>query len=190
MFMVTGRTYDVLFRRRREGRTNYRKRLSLLKSGDRVVARKTSHGVIAQLVSYAPEGDRVVACATSKDIEKYGLPPSKNVACAYLVGYALAKRALAKGVKKAVLDIGRRTPVKSSFAFAVLKGVIDGGLEMPYDEKVFNTDRFAGKHISEHAKSLKGSNPEAYKKMFSQYLKMGIDPEALPQLIEKIKAKI
>ena len=43
-------------------RTNYRKRLELLKSGiPRVVVRKTDKSVIAHIVQYSEEGDKTIA---------------------------------------------------------------------------------------------------------------------------------
>jgi len=190
MARATRSTYNVSFRRRREGRTDYKKRLALLKFGDRLVARKTSSRIIAQVVSFDAKGDRIISMATSKDIEKAGLPFMKSLPAAYLTGYKAAKEAVKKGVKKAVLDIGRRTPVKASFAFAVLKGAIDGGLDIPHDEVVFDNDRFMGKHIAEYAKSLKESSPEEYKRRFSRYLKKGVAPEELPALVESLKGKL
>ncbi|MEM0437814.1 MAG: 50S ribosomal protein L18 [Candidatus Micrarchaeia archaeon] len=191
MAKATRSTYRVSFRRRREGRTTYSKRLAMIKSGEaRLVARKTSSSIIAQVVSYSPKGDNVVASARSAELEKYGLPPIKSLPAAYLVGYALAKRALSKGVKRAILDMGRRTPVASSFAFAVLKGALDAGLDVPHNPSVFNEDRFSGKHIADYAKSLKESDEAAYKKRFSAYLAKGVSPESLPQLVQSIKSKL
>ncbi|MCX8205604.1 MAG: 50S ribosomal protein L18 [Candidatus Micrarchaeota archaeon] len=191
MAKATRSTYRVSFRRRREGRTTYSKRIAMLKSGEaRLVARKTSSGIIAQVVLYSPQGDRVVASARSAELEKHGLPRLKSLPAAYLVGYALAKRALPKGVKRAILDMGRRTPVASSFAFAVVKGAVDGGLEIPHNPAVFNDDRFSGKHIADYAKLLKESDEAAYRKKFSAYLAKGVSPESLPQLIQSIKGKL
>lgn len=190
MAKATRSTYKVSFRRRREGKTDYKKRLALLKSGDRLVARKTSSRVIVQVVSFDAKGDRIISMATSSDFEKAGFPPTNNLPAAYLAGYKAAKGALKKGVKAVVLDMGRRTPVKASFAFAALKGAIDAGLSAPHDKSIFDDDRFTGKHIAEYAKSLKESSPDEYKKRFSQYLKKGIAPEELPNLVESLKSKI
>ncbi|MEM4756409.1 MAG: hypothetical protein QW594_04745, partial [Candidatus Woesearchaeota archaeon] len=50
----------VAFRRRRSGKTNYTKRLGLLKSGKpRLVVRKTNTAFIVQLVKHQPNGDQV-----------------------------------------------------------------------------------------------------------------------------------
>ncbi|MEM3363936.1 MAG: 50S ribosomal protein L18 [Candidatus Micrarchaeia archaeon] len=190
MAKATRSTYKVPFRRRRIGKTDYKKRLALLKFGDRLVARKTSKRIIAQVVSFGANGDKIVSMATSSDLQKVGMPLAKSLPAAYLIGYKAAKDALKKGVKKAVLDMGRKTPAKASFAFAVLKGALDAGLDVPHDESVFDNDRFMGKHIAEYARLLKGSSPEEYKKRFSQYLKKGVAPEELPKLIDSLKSKL
>ncbi|MCD6503493.1 MAG: 50S ribosomal protein L18 [Thermoplasmata archaeon] len=150
--MAHGPTYKVPFRRRREGKTNYRKRLALLKSGKpRMVVRKTLRRIIVQFIEYDPKGDRVIACADSKDLEKYGWRGSgKNTPAAYLVGYLAAKRALSKGLKEAVLDIGLHRPVRGARVFAALKGALDAGMEIPHGDDIFPSDeRIRGEHISE-----------------------------------------
>jgi large subunit ribosomal protein L18 len=188
---ATRSTYNVAFRRRREGRTNYNKRLAFLKSGStRLVARKTSNQVIVQLINYSPEGDKVITTVDNQKLVKMGWFKSKNLPTAYLSGYVAGKEAIKKGVKGAVLDLGRSTPTKSSFAFAVLKGAIDAGLDIPHSETVFDEDRFNGKHISEYAKKLKESDEELYKKRFSFYLKNKVDVDKIPELLDKMKSKM
>ena len=48
------------------------------------------------------------------------------------------------------LDIGLRTPTHGSKVYAALKGVIDSGMEIPYDASVLPPDeRLNGRHIAE-----------------------------------------
>jgi len=155
--MAHGPTYKVPFRRRREGKTNYRKRLALIKSGKpRIVVRKTLRRIIVQFIKFDPKGDRVIACADSKDLIKYGWRGSaKNTPAAYLVGYIAAKRALEKGVKEAVLDIGLHRPTRGARIFAALKGALDAGLDVPHGEGIFPSDeRIRGEHISEEVAKM------------------------------------
>lgn len=150
--MAHGPTYRVPFRRRREGKTNYRKRLALLKSGKpRMVVRKTLRRIIVQFIEFDPKGDRVIACADSKDLVKYGWKGSaKNTPAAYLVGYLAAKRALSKGITEAVLDIGLHRPTRGSRVFAALKGALDAGIAIPHGDDIFpSEERIRGEHISE-----------------------------------------
>jgi len=150
--MARGPTYRVPFRRRREGKTDYRKRLKLLRSGlPRLVVRNTNRNIIVQVINYHPNGDRIVSSAISSELRKLGWKGStKNLPCAYLTGYLAARRALAKGVKSAVLDIGLHRPSKGARVFSALKGAIDAGMLIPHgEEKVPDEDRIRGKHIGD-----------------------------------------
>ncbi len=185
MGRATSSIYRLSFRRVREGRTNYKHRLALVKSGKpRLVVRKTDRYVIAQLVEFDAPGDKVILSVHSKRFAKM-FPSLKNLPVAYLTGYALAKQAIEKGYKEAVLDLGRRTPTKSMFAYAALKGALDAGMEIPHNPEIFDESRFKGEHIANYAKQLKESDEAAYKRQFSKYLEMGIDPQKLPELLDK-----
>ena len=140
------------FSRRRKGITNYRKRLALLKSGiPRAVVRFSNAKVSIQIIEFANEGDKVLATANSNDVTGMGWKGSKtNIPVSYLSGMLAAKRAVKAGISSAVLDIGRVTPTSGGRAFATLKGLIDGGLEVPHSEDLFPDDgRISGAHISD-----------------------------------------
>ena len=140
------------FSRRRKGITNYRKRLALLKSGiPRAVVRFSNAKVSIQIIEFANEGDKVLATANSNDITGMGWKGSKtNIPVSYLSGMLAAKRAVKAGISSAVLDIGRVTPTSGGRAFATLKGLVDGGLEVPHSEDLFPDDgRISGAHISD-----------------------------------------
>jgi large subunit ribosomal protein L18 len=151
----------IPYRRKREGKTNYKKRLSLLKSREcRLVVRKTNKYMTVQFVDYNPDGDHVLLTLSSKSLQKDGWKfCCKNLPAAYLTGCLAGKRALAKKIKRAILDLGLHTPVKGSRIYAVLKGVIDSGVAVPAGEDVFpKPDRLSGKHLN---------NPEL-QKMFEE----------------------
>ena len=140
------------FSRRRRGITNYRKRLALLKSGiPRAVVRFSNAKVTVQIIDFAKEGDKVLAAANSNDVVNAGWKGSKtNIPAAYLSGMMAAKRALKAGVSSAVLDIGRITPTPGGRAFATLKGLVDGGLDVPHSSDLYPDDgRINGTHISD-----------------------------------------
>jgi len=154
-----GPHYRVPFRRRREGRTDYRKRLQLLRSASpRVVVRKTNAGVIVQVCEYSDRGDRILATAVAHELRKHGWTGSTgNLPAAYLTGYLAGRRSAAKGITAAVLDLGRQHPTKGGRLFAVLKGLLDAGVAIPHDEAVLPTpDRVQGAH-------LKGDAAERFK---------------------------
>ena len=125
----------MILKRKRNGRTNYRKRLSLLKSNElRLVVRRSNTQVIIQLVKYEPDGDKVLASSSSSTLKKLGWKGStNNIPAAYYAGYALG--AAMKG-KKAILDIGLQKPHKGGRVYAAVKGAIDGGLVMKASEEV------------------------------------------------------
>ena len=189
-----GPKYSVPFRRRREGKTDYRARRALILSKmPRIVARGSLKHMTVQVVNAKVEGDEVLASAHSKELVRdYGWKGAcGNVPAAYLTGLLCGLKALQKGIKKAILDIGLRTPVKGSRVFAVLKGALDAGLEVPHSEEILPDDsRVRGEHIANYAKMLASENPEEYNRRFSEYLAKKLKPEKLPEHFAKVKEKI
>ncbi len=148
--MAMGPRFSVKFRRAREGKTDYKKRVTLLKSNlPRLVVRKSNKQILAQVVSFDVKGDRVIAQANSAELKKLGWRHGlKNTPAAYLTGLLAGKRALEKKVPEAILDVGLYTTVRGAKVFAALKGAVDAGLKINHDTKVFPAeDRIAGKHI-------------------------------------------
>ncbi len=151
-------TYTVKFRRRREGKTNYKKRLALLKSEKpRLVMRKSLRYITAQIVVFDPKGDKTLVSVTSKNLKKMGWNYScKNLPASYLTGLLIGKKALEKGIKEAVLDIGVYRSTKGNKLYAVAKGAIDAGLKVPIGEEVIpSEERIKGKHIAEYLEKFK-----------------------------------
>ncbi len=142
----------VPMRRRREGKTDYRNRLGLLKSGEtRVVVRRTTGNVIVQFIDWAETGDEVKATAVGQELKQLGWTGSaKNTPAAYLTGFLAGKRALAEGIDNAVLDLGRHAPVRGSKVFAALKGIVDAGVEVPHGDDIYPTeDRLTGEFLDQ-----------------------------------------
>ncbi len=138
MTKARGPTYEVHFRRRREGKTRYDKRLAYIKSGlPRMVVRKSNRYMLVQFVEFSAAGDRCIVTVDGARLKKdYKWDAKRNVWSAYLTGLLAGKEAAKKGVKKFVLDTGRYTPSKGSVLFAALKGAVDAGLETAYDSGV------------------------------------------------------
>lgn len=188
--MAHGSKYKVAFRRRREGKTDYNARYKLVDlDKNRLVARISNANVIVQIIKIGENGDETIVSAHSKELQKIGWQGgSKNTSAAYLTGFLCGKKALAKGVNSAVLDIGLKPSVKGSKVFATLKGAVDAGLEVPHGDSIIpDEDRISGEHIAEYAKLL---SEEDIKKRFSQYLERGLQPVDLPSHFEEIKNKI
>jgi len=97
--------YQVKFRRRREGKTDYRQRKRLCCQDKnkyqtpkyRLVVRFTNKQVICQIAYALVDGDRILAQASSTELPRYGLNAGlKNYAAAYCTGLLVARRLLQK----------------------------------------------------------------------------------------------
>ncbi len=147
-----GPHFRVAFRRRREAKTDYRRRQRLLRSSvPRAVVRKTLNQTLVQIVEADVGGDRVLASARSLDLKEHGWSVGTgNVPAAYLTGYLAGKRAMAKGVKGAVLDIGLQEPTKGGRVFAALQGLVDAGVQVPHNKEILpGKERIRGEHIGD-----------------------------------------
>jgi len=102
--------YQVKYRRRREGKTDYQQRRLLITQDKnkyqtpkyRLVARITNRDVIAQVASAELKGDRIHASAYAHQLKQYGLKVGfSNYAAAYATGLLCARRILTlKGLAK------------------------------------------------------------------------------------------
>ena len=139
------------FRRKREGKTDYNKRLRLLKANKpRVVIRLSLKNIIMQVVEFHPTGDKILASASTKDLQKQFKWDGnrRNTPAAYLTGLLLAKKAQEKKIKEAIVDLGLQQIIKGSVIAAAIKGAADGGLNIPHSPEIFPSDeRIQGKHI-------------------------------------------
>lgn len=191
---MSGPSYRVPYRRRRKGKTDFHARRALVLSRiPRLVARGSLRYMMVQIVEAQPQGDKIIASAYSRELNKtYDWRGcSGNLPSAYLTGFLCGLRAAAKGVKKAILDIGLHPPTKGSRIFAALKGVMDAGVEVPCDkEKLPDDKRITGQHIVDYAKQLASSEQETYQNQFSRYLTEKLLPEELPEHFSQVKEKI
>jgi large subunit ribosomal protein L18 len=188
--LAHGSRYKVAFKRRKEGKTDYGARLKLIElDKSRMVVRITNNHVISQIIKVAPEGDETIISAHSQELKKMGwLGSTKNTSAAYLTGFLCGKKALIEGIDESVLDIGLKSPTKGTKIFAVLKGAVDAGLNIPHGDAILPSDeRINGEHVAQYAESL--SDDEVSLK-FSGYIKNGLSPKDLPDHFGKIKQKI
>ncbi len=150
--MAEGPTYRMPLKRRREGKTDYRQRLRLLKSGKtRAVVRVTNNRIIVQFTDFHVDGDIVKVNVDSNHLKKYGWEGhGSNLPSSYLVGYLAGKKAQEKDIEQAVLDIGLNVPQKGGILFSALNGIVDSGVHVPHDPKVLpSEERREGQHISD-----------------------------------------
>jgi large subunit ribosomal protein L18 len=146
--MAKGTTYRVGMKRRREGKTDYRRRTRYLLSGlPRLVVRRSNAHYFTHVIVPSDKGDMTLASAHSKELSsvfEWKGNGGRGTA-GYLTGYLCAKRALSAGIEKAILDAGLCIPGAGSNTFAVLKGAVDAGLDVPCDEGIFpQMERIAG----------------------------------------------
>jgi len=232
--------YQVKYRRRREGKTDYQARRRMVIQDKnkynapkyRLVVRFTNRDVIAQLIRAKINGDIVYSAAYGHELTRYGVPVGHaNYASAYAVGLLLARRTLTKfGIAdkytgnptingedynveplsdgprplRAILDTGLKRTSTGSKLFATLKGVVDGGIDVPHnvtrfvgydvEGKKLNAqvlrDHIFGVHVGKHMKELKEEDPGVYEAKFSRYIKNKLSGDDIEKLYTKAHAAI
>jgi len=186
--MAKGPRYRLPFRRRAEGKTNYHKRLKLLKSKKlRCVIRASNNHMVVQIIESRLGGDKILASAHSKElINKFGWKANTgNIPAAYLTGYLAGLRAKKLKVSEAILDLGIN--YHTNRVLAAFKGVLNADIQIPYNEDFFPENlenNIQGVHVENYAKILKSDEPEKYEKIFSGYLnKFKINPLKFSQIV-------
>ena len=188
--MAHSSRYKLAFKRRKEGKTDYKARLKLMgQNTNRFVVRLSNKHIIAQIVTMNNQGDETLVAVNSKELEKMGWKAGgKNLSAAYLTGFLCGKKALKKDITEATLDIGLKTSLKGSKIYAVLKGAVDAGLDIPHNDSVIpDQERINGEHISKYTEALGDADT---KKKFSKYIEKGLEPSKLPEHFTEIKEKI
>jgi large subunit ribosomal protein L18 len=148
MLMKVKTTFVMPFRRRREGKTNFKKRLSYVKGGlPRLVVRRSNRGFVLQVIKYGEKGDLTVCGLHSSALSEVGFPAKCNTPTAYLAGMLIGKKALAKGVKQAVADLTGGTISRGSVLLAAVQGAVDAGMEIPIGGEKLVAERLNGAHL-------------------------------------------
>jgi len=188
--MARGPKYRVPFRRRKEGKTNYHRRLKLIISRrKRLVIRCSNKHTTVQVVDALVQGDKILTQSHSSQLEKNfaWVHNPGNMPSAYLTGYLCGLRTKKSKIQDIILDIG--IIVHNERIKAAFKGFLDAGIEVPHDEKWFPEsldERVNGSHIENYAKLLK-KKPAEYKKKFSKVLVKKGDPLKIGNDFEKTK---
>ncbi|MAH43233.1 50S ribosomal protein L18 [archaeon] len=156
-------------KRRVNQKTDYKKRIALLKSGKiRLVVRKSLNSFLIQFVDYVQKGDKTVSETNSFALKKLGWKGhTGNIPSAYLAGLMAGTKAKEAGVEKSILDIGLQRSTKGNSIYAVVKGVADAGIKITFDKKMIpSDDRIKGDHIQN--KENIGNFEEIKKKILSE----------------------
>jgi len=192
--MAHGPKYRLPLKRRRKGKTNYHKRLKLLKSRKlRLVVRGSNNHMIVQVVKSFMGGDKILVSAFSKELtKKYGWKANTgNIPAAYLTGYLAGLRAKKQNIEEAILDLGMFS--HKYRVLAAFKGFLEAGVEVPHRDEFFPEGfetKMDGSQIEQYAKSLKKADPEKYDIIFSQYKKKKVDPTKMTQNFSSSLKKI
>lgn len=125
-------------KRRREGKTDYKARLNLLKAEKpRIVIRKTNRYIIIQYVTSIEAKDKIVFGVNSKALLKYGWPGEKkdslkSVSAAYLTGYLFGRKIKDRELEDGILDLGLARNVKKGRLYSTAKGILDSGVKINF----------------------------------------------------------
>ena len=138
--------------RKKEHKTDYAKRIKLLKSGNpRIVLRKTNKYVIAQYVTSKEAQDKIEIGMSSKLLLKYGWSKEaegslKSITASYLTGLLFGRKI--REMPEPILDIGMHRSLHKSRIFGFIKGLIDAGIKIKCKKEAFpSEDRLHGKHL-------------------------------------------
>lgn len=190
--MVQSPRYNLPYRRRRTGATNYKRRKRMVMSGQaRLVVRPSLSNMVVQLVTAAPGGDSVQVSATSHELVKgFGWKGGcGNVPAAYLTGLLGGYKAVRAGISNSILDMGLHMKTRGSRIFAALKGALDAGLKIPHGTSILpSEERIRGEHLAAYAKHLATSTDRS--KHFSQYKSRNLRPEDLPTHFQETVKRI
>lgn len=179
---------SVPFRRKREGMTDYKKRMKTLISGKpRLICRKSLHNIVCQIAVFTETGDKIICSAHSRELIKKGWSGSrKSLPAAYLTGLLLASKAKKAKVTEAIFDIGLFRAVHGSKLYAALAGAVDGGMNIPHEKDCLpKTDRISGAHIAAYGEELKKKGADLNKRQFNK-----TDAAKVKSQFETIKAKL
>lgn len=141
-------------KRRRQHKTDYLKRLKLLKSNSpRIVFRKTNKYIIAQYITSKEAQDRIEIGINSKHLMNYGWPKDfegslKSIPAAYFVGLLIGKKIIEKKLEPPITDFGMLRALHKTKVYAFLKGLNDSGIKIKCKEEFFpGEERIKGKHL-------------------------------------------
>jgi len=144
----------TLKRRRREQKTDYGKRIKLLKSGKpRLVFRRSNKYILVQYVTGKEAQDKIEFGVRSKDLLKHGWPKEakgslKSLPASYLTGYLIGKKIVLDKLKTPIIDFGMLRTQHKTKTYAFLKGVIDSGISIECKEETFpDEERIKGNHL-------------------------------------------
>ena len=108
------------------------------------------------------------------------------------------------GAFRCFLDIGLARTTTGARIFGVLKGAVDGGLDVPHsmkrfpgydsESKEFNAEvhrkHIFGQHVADYMRKLAEEDEDAYKRQFSMFIKEGVDADSVSTDRVQIMCKV
>jgi len=232
--------FQVKFKRRRQGKTDYyaRRRLVVQDKNKyntpkhRLIVRITNKDIICQVAYARIEGDVIICAAYAHELPHFGIKAGlTNYAAAYSTGLLLARRLLKKlnldgiykgveeangedyfvedvdgkpGAFRAYLDVGLARTTTGARLFGVMKGAVDGGIDIPHNNKRFpgydseakefhpdiHRKHIMGTHVSDYMRMLLEEDEDAYKRQFSKYIKLGVTADDIEGIYKNAHATI
>ena len=141
-------------RRRKENKTDYLKRLKLLKGEKpRIVFRKTNRYIISEYIVSEEAQDKVIFGFDSRKLNEYGWPKEahgslKSISASYLMGYLIGKTILKQKLENPILDTGMNRVLHKNKIYAFIKGMIDSGIKIECKKEFFPEEsRIKGEHM-------------------------------------------
>lgn len=142
-------------RRRKENKTDYLKRLKLLKGEKpRIVFRKTNRYIISEYTESKEAQDKVIIGFDSRKLNEYGWPKDaqgslKSITASYLTGYLMGKTIIKQKLENPIVDTGMNRMLHKNKIYAFIKGLIDSGIKIICKKECFPEEaRIEGKHLT------------------------------------------
>jgi len=198
----------------------------------RFVVRRTNQDVICQIFSSDLNHDVCLASAYAHELRRYGIEHGlTNWAAFYAVGLLLARRVNKKfnldyeghseitgedyhvepnfgaaAPFRALLDVGLVRTTTGARVFGALKGVCDGGVDVPHNDRRFPGSKKEGEefkgdpevvkkyiyggHVADYMRQLSENNEEAFNRQFKRYVDGGVGADDLEKLYKDAHAAI
>jgi len=198
----------------------------------RLIVRFSNKNIFCQIAYTTITGDQMFCDTYAQELFNYGLDVGlTNYSTAYCVGLLVARRCLTSfgldnvynGTEtitgedytvepvcpgprpfSVIIDTGLKITSTGSKIFGVLKGALDGGLNIPHNEKRFQgynriTKKYDpevmrkyifGGHIADFMKELEEEEPDLFSLQFSQYIKHQVKHDSLEEIYAKAHRSI
>jgi len=198
----------------------------------RFVVRRTNQDIICQIFSADLNHDVCLASAYAHELRRYGVNFGlTNWAAFYAVGLLLARRVNKKfnldyeghseitgedyhvepnfgaaAPFRALLDVGLIRTTTGARVFGALKGMCDGGVDVPHNDRRFpgskkEGDEFKGDpeivkkyiyggHVADYMRSLSDNSEEVYNRQFKRFVDAGVGADDLESIYKQAHAAI